>query len=211
MSLTPIVIGHSSAGVGGGVGIWNCLIRERENTLLNSLLPSHSLLHIIILCTVFYILQTVDYYVPSICLSLRGQKQRRHDKCVLYKYLYISDFTFFIGCGKRVWTELHICERSWAAKYGMCWSWGLYYLWNSCPKCGASKIPDNYTTDTGATEVALFNFSLKLLAVKLFMWKEKRHLCSLNIYLSLNYLAGGAFLTCSRVSKWPATYITAFL
>lgn len=30
ISLTPIVIGHSSAGVGGGVWIWDCLIRERE-------------------------------------------------------------------------------------------------------------------------------------------------------------------------------------
>lgn len=36
---------------------------------------------------------------------------------------------------------------------------GFCYLWNTCPKCGASNIPNNYTTGTGAAEVALFNLS----------------------------------------------------
>lgn len=73
----------------------------------------------------------------------------------------------------------------------MCFS----YLGDSCPKCGASKIPHNYTSDSGATKVASFNLCLQFLAVKLFMWKGKVSLGSLSTYLGLNYQADRAFLT----------------
>lgn len=41
-------------------------------------------------------------------------------------------------------------------------------------KCGASKIPDSYTTDTGATEVASLNLCLKFLAAEVVHVKWKK-------------------------------------
>lgn len=67
------------------------------------------------------------------------------------------------------------------------------YLWNSCPKHGASKFPGNYTTDTGATEVPSSNLCVKFFDL-LHMNNFTAIWVDFSVYLGLNYMADGAFL-----------------